>query len=123
MANFRKITAIIESSEGSDVTIMVLDYDDPINTLNVLNSDPYGFSERIREHVEEIEDLSEFDPCEYLEETEWYQSGYDMDTSCSTEEKEITEEEFNNPPDKWKKARVETKIVYDDDEDDEDDEE
>ena len=120
MANFRKITAIIESSEGSDVTIMVLDYDDPINTLKVLNSDdPYGFSERIREHAEEIEDLSEFDPCEYLEETEWYQSGYDMDTRCSTGEKEITEEEFNNPPDKWKKVRVETKIVYDDDDDDE----
>jgi hypothetical protein len=121
MSKFRKITAVVEYSEGSDVTIMVLDYDDPINTLKVLNRDPYYLSEMIIGHAEEIEDLSEFDPCEYLEENEWYQSGYDMDTDCSAEEEEITEEEFNNPPDKWKRARVETKIVYgDDDEDDED---
>jgi len=122
MAEFRKITAVVRYSGGSDVTIMVLDYDDPINTLKRLNSDPYYLFDSIIEHAEEIEDLSEFDPCEYLEEIKFYQSGYDMDTDCSAFDEEITEEEFNNPPDKWKNARVETKIVYgdDDDEDDED---
>jgi hypothetical protein len=116
MADFRKITAVVRDSDPDNTTvdIILLDYEDPINTIKILTDDFMGLGESIRFHAEEIKDLSDFDPCTYLESIKWWQSGYDMCTDCTANEENITEEEFNNPPSKWKNPRAEINIVYDD---------
>ena len=109
MPNFRKITALVRQDGDSELNIILLDYDDPINTIKVIR-DPNYIGEIIREHVRRIDDPSEFDPCDYIDDYDWVSCGYDWGRRSRAWDEEITEEEFNNPPDKWKNARVESQI-------------
>ena len=95
-----------------ELSIVLLDYDDPINTLKVIK-DPIGIAELIIDHAEEIEDPSEFDPCDYICDINWAYCGYDWGTRSSAWGEDITEEEFNNPPDKWENATIERKTIID----------
>ena len=116
MPNYRKITAVMTCSNfDPELSIVLLDYDDPISTRKVIK-DPIGITELIIAHAEEIDDPSEFDPCDYIYDFEWVYCGYDFGTRCRAWDEAITEEEFNNPPDKWKNATLQTNnlIVYGD---------
>jgi hypothetical protein len=63
------------------------------------------------------EDPSTFCPCSYVDGIPRFKAGFDG-VYCDARQEKITEDEFNNPPDKWKNARrVEIRIVYDEDED------
>ena len=119
MPDFRKITAVTGSSKKLYVTVMLLDYDDLINTLKVINNnDPYNLLHRIIKEVRRYkEDPSTFCPCSYVDGIPMEAAGFDG-VYCDARQEKITEDEFNNPPDKWKNARrVEIRIVYDDVED------
>ncbi len=95
-----------------ELSIVLLDYDDPINTLKVIQ-DSIDISGWIISHIGEIEDPSEFDPCDYICDIDWVSCGYDWGTRSSAWGEDITEEEFNNPPDKWKNATIERKTIID----------
>lgn len=93
-----------------ELTIILLDYDDPINTVKAITEDLNDLCSSIIGHYREIEDPSEFYPCDYIYDINWVYSGYDFGTRCKAWDEEINEEEFNNPPDKWKNARVKSNI-------------
>ena len=99
MGDFRKIKGVVRYSGGRQVTIMMLDYNDPIKTLKVITGDDgFGLATSIISHAEIIKDPSEFDPCGYLEEIQWWQSGFDMDVECNAKDTKITEKKFNDTP-------------------------
>ena len=114
MPNFRKITAVMTCSEHDpQLTIILLDYDDPINTVKAITRDLNYLCDSIIDHYREIEDPSEFDPCDYICDINWVYCGYDFGTRCRAWGEDITEEEFNNPPDKWENATIERKTIID----------
>jgi len=115
MPDFRKITAVVKEDGDSELNIILLDYDDPINTIKAIK-DPNYISDMIGEHLRYIEDLSKFNPCDYIDDYDWVSCGGSFSMRSRAWDEAITEEEFNNPPDKWKNATLQTNnlIVYGD---------